>query len=626
MSEFTFNLNGILVSDGGLPKIPAGLSNLGGSLYFGTADNDLTYTGNDAIVWDRINQERLKRGLPSLADIGYPRPSDDVPAPAASTASTETFKIKGPPGMTLEQAQAIFKQQAGTGALVGFNVGDSLSAATQAADGLAAAAPQLSQGFAEAAKLLPQGTNTAAITAALGPNGSAVSGQIRSALQGAGPAVASTLAIGATNFNQFTGSITSQIPGVVNSFRSALPGAVSSAQANLPGELTKMQAALPDGIAGITNALNSVPINGINIADLTKQIPGLGSIGNLSSTDVTGTLAQASKLIGQASTEISNELGAGKFGFDASQLEKAGLIKPGTAAAFLQQGANDLVDVLKSPTVWTGKDGVKGLGDLLGNNNLQNKIQQGLMTTGLGDLKQLGIPTDKLSPQALSGLATNAAKSVQDTLKWATGKPGLPADVKSKFDSMATNGAFAVTLTQEKTEEPVLKEKIIEPSENTVNSTTVDAAAARVVGNDKVPTVVTGTATGEYIAISGFAQFVRELTAAFDALQQRINAINSQYQTITQDQWNTINNEAVALRATVRARIEALNAAALAEQNNIPDSGQNFAQKTALRTFNDIIDTYLPAMDQSSDKVRQLIKDLANKIYTQAIRVQTLGT
>lgn len=626
MSEFTFNLNGILVSDGGLPKIPAGLSNLGGSLYFGTADNDLTYTGNDAIVWDRINQERLKRGLPSLADIGYPRPSDDVPAPAASSASTETFKIKGPPGMTLEQAQAIFKQQAGTGALVGFNVGDSLSAATQAADGLAAAAPQLSQGFAEAAKLLPQGTNTAAITAALGPNGSAVSGQIRSALQGAGPAVASTLAIGATNFNQFAGSITSQIPGVVNSFRSALPGAVSSTQANLPDELAKMQAALPGGIAGITNALNSVPINGINIADLTKQIPGLGSIGNLSSTDVTGTLAQASKLIGQSSAEISNSLGAGKFGFDASQLEKAGLVKPGTAAAFLQQGANDLVDVLKSPTVWTGKDGVKGLGDLLGNDNLQNKIQQGLMSSGLGDLKQLGIPTDKLSPQALSGLATNAAKSVQDTLKWATNKPGLPADVKSKFDSMATNGAFAVTLTQEKTEEPVLKEKIIEPSENTVNSTTVDAAAARVVGNDKVPTVVTGTATGEYIAISGFAQFVRELTAAFDALQQRINAINSQYQTITQDQWNTINNEAVALRATVRARIEALNAAALAEQNNIPDSGQNFAQKTALRTFSDIIDTYLPAMDQSSDKVRQLIKDLANKIYTQAIRVQTLGT
>lgn len=610
MSEFTFNLNGTLASETGSPKFS--ISNLGGSLYSGASDRDLTYTGNDSIVWDRVNQERLQRGLPGLLEIGYPRPADDAVAPAASTNATETFTIKGPPGMTLEQAQAIFKQQISTGGLTGFKVGDSLSAATQAADGLAAAAPQLSQGLAAAAKLLPPGVNTAAINASLGPNGLAATGQIRSALQGAGPAVASTLAIGATNFNQFAGSITSQIPGVVNSFRSALPGAVSSAQANLPGELTKMQAALPGGIAGITNALNSVPTNGINIADLTKQIPGLGSIGNLNASEVTGTLAQASKLIGQSAAEISNSLGAGKFGFDASQLEKAGLVKPGTAAAFLQQGANDLVDVLKSPTVWTGKDGVKGLGDLLGNDNLQNKIQQGLMTTGLGDLKQLGIPTDKLSPQALSGLATNAAKSVPDALKWATGKPGLPADVKNKFDSMATNGAFAVTLTQEKVEEPVLKEKIVEPSENTVNSATVDAAASRVVGNDKVPSVVPDGADGlAKMAVITILRFVGDLAAQAETLFNTVDAFQNR-SSITQDEWDTLNQEYQVIRATFNSRGKDLLNAAIEAVNALPNSPTKAKYISGINTAKGNATVFIEGMK----KLKQFVTDLTNKIAT----------
>jgi hypothetical protein len=49
------------------------------------------------------------------------------------------FEIKGPPGLSLEQAKAIFDKQAETGALVGIKPGEVLSAATQAAQGLASA-------------------------------------------------------------------------------------------------------------------------------------------------------------------------------------------------------------------------------------------------------------------------------------------------------------------------------------------------------------------------------------------------------------------------------------------------------------------------------------------------------
>ena len=54
------------------------IANLGGSLYSNASDQDLTYTGNDYIVWDRVNIERKKRGLTSLDDAGFPRPEEDA--------------------------------------------------------------------------------------------------------------------------------------------------------------------------------------------------------------------------------------------------------------------------------------------------------------------------------------------------------------------------------------------------------------------------------------------------------------------------------------------------------------------------------------------------------------------
>jgi hypothetical protein len=55
------------------------------------------------------------------------------------------FEIKGPPGLSLEQAKAVFDKQAETGSLVGMVPGGVLSAATQAAQGLPSAQALLSQ-------------------------------------------------------------------------------------------------------------------------------------------------------------------------------------------------------------------------------------------------------------------------------------------------------------------------------------------------------------------------------------------------------------------------------------------------------------------------------------------------
>jgi hypothetical protein len=546
----------------------------------------------------------------------------------------QKFEVKAPAGVTFEQAKAVFDQQTASGGLTGFRVGDVLSPATQAAGGLVAAQSQLTQGLASLSSKLPAGTNLSSLTASIGTLGQGAGTQVASALQG-GAASFNSLTTGASGatasisealsaglvgvrqragaaFNTFRNrdfqSIVSNESGPLGS--SAITGAITGAAARA-GSLAST------AVGTLSRLIRGTPTAGINVADFAKQGPALNGIGNMSLPDVTGALAQASKLVGQGAGTISNALGAGKFGFDAGQLERAGLVKPGTAAAFLAAGENDLTSVLKSPTVWTGKDGVKGLDGLLSNSGLQDKVQQGLMKSGLDDLKSIGIPTDKLTPQALSGLATNAAKSVSDTANWAKNVPGLPADVKAKFDATAVNGAFAVNLTQAKVDEPVLQETKPVAADNTVNSATVDAAAKRVTGDERVPQVG-GNSSSNSTAINAFSDFISSLSTSFSALKTKINSINQEYQTITQEQWNVINNEAVTLRATVRARLVDLNSAALKELDAIE------SQNLGTYTRNDIINTYNFALKDAklmtdlSEEIRQLIKDLANKISVRA--------
>jgi hypothetical protein len=334
------------------------------------------------------------------------------------------FEIQGPPGATEAQARSIFDQQAKTGALTGLKSGDILNAAKQAEGGLAAAAGQVSQAFSGVPGLS--------------------SGTLGTSFSAAG-----------------------------KEFSSALSSATSVAQQTL---------------SGITKSLGGTPvINGISIADFSKQIPSLTSISELSGIDVRAAMSQASTLVGQTASQFSDALGVGKFGFDATQLENAGLLKTGTVSSFLTQGINSLTDVLKSPAVWTGKDGINNLDSLLNNPAIQNLTQQNLMSSGLDVVKQLGIPVDKLDPKALAGVALNAAKSATDTLAWAQGQ--LPADLESQFDTLAKDASFAVDFAEQKLNDAIAQLAPPGEAEDTVDSATLDAAVKRVFGNDKIPSL-----------------------------------------------------------------------------------------------------------------------------------------
>ena len=552
MAEFTFDLN----------QLKSSSSSLGGSintnLYSRTPDSELTYTGDDYTVWDRVNGERLRRGLPSLASLGFPRPPEDTSgtqAPASSDATqanpqgtSSTFTLKGPEGLTREQAFAIFKKQADTGSLVGFKPGDSLSAASQAADGLASAQASLQQA---------QGS----LAGALGSVGSiAPLGSISTALGAAGGALGGSLAATAAGLTAAVGPAVSALSGAISS---TVAGAVNAGKALVNAAVIQGSTAV-SSIQTINKTITGFPVtNPINTAEFTKvasSITGSGAlsgIGPLSVPEVNGVLAQAKNLVGQAPGAISNAKGLGSFGFDIKQLETAGFVKPGVAA-LAAVGASSFAEVIKSPAVWTGKDGIKSATDLLGNAGKQSQIQQDLMTKGIAGLGAVGVPVQNLSSQGIAGMALNAAKSLPNTEAFAKGLP-IPGDatgaIQASFSTAVRDGAFAVNLVNTKIPTEFKQQEIPVPKTDTVNRATLDAASTRVVGDDKVPVPsYTAQAPIEGDTAQTLAQeYITKATPlvntilnprgrTLQALESKLSALENQ-QSISQAAYEAIQNE-----------------------------------------------------------------------------------
>ena len=453
MSTFTFSL-GEAGSFGS--SIEAGLNSK-------TPDDKLTYSGNDPIVWDRVNNERQRRGLDPLPG---PRPVDDgktygtragTTTPAANrplteeekaraaalakqfglpdpTATSKTFDVDAPPGMTRDEAYAIFQKQASSGGLTGFSPGDVLSAQTQAADGLPGAQAMIGQGL-----------------------------------------------------SGFPGADT----GALNSFKNIADTAKQSLAAgttgNLESKISSGTSILQQTAGKIGDLFGVAPANGINTADFAKTATALLPMAGLSATDVRATVASVGAGTGQSFTDISNSVGCGKYGFDAPQLESAGLLKPGTASAYLSQGSNDLTSVLKSPAVWTGKGGINNLDGFLSNPASQNLTQQNLMSSGLASAAALGVPISSLNTKDTAGMASVFSKDSAAGADWIKGQ--LPAGKQAEFDAKFKEAQFAIGSVDDKFNDAMLQQEPPGEATDTVNRETLTAAMGRVFGNDKIPPI-----------------------------------------------------------------------------------------------------------------------------------------
>jgi len=219
-------------------------------------------------------------------------------------------------------------------------------------------------------------------------------------------------------------------------------------------------------------------------------------------------VAQSSKLVPQDFNEISNTNGVGKFGFSATELEKGGLLKPGTAEFFLKDATADLNTVLSSASVWTGSQGVNGLSDFLNNETLQDVTKTDLFNKGLGELQNAGIVTGLEDEAALGGLISGASKyGAEAVKKWQDGAATLGETfagsnstkiTSTEMNKVVRGGQYSIQLAQQKLSNEV---QGFSTGSGGVVSTTVrsslDTAVASVVTNKKVNGVDAETAAFE---------------------------------------------------------------------------------------------------------------------------------
>lgn len=392
-----------------------------------------------------------------------------------------------------------------------------------------------------------------------------------------------------------TGGLTGFKSGEVLSAATQVASGLTSAQAQLSSGISSAGATVAKATNGITSALSKTGItNGINPGNFVKALPALTSIGNLNATQVTGTLAQASKLLSQPPNIVSNFGGAGNFGLDATQLEKAGYIKPGIAAKYLSTGQNTITSVLSSPSVWTGKDGINQVQNLLTNPMAQSKVQQTLMATGIDQVKSLGLPTDQLTPQVLSGVALNAAKDVTATLDWAKGKTaGLSPDLVAQFNQTAKDSSFAVNLVDEKIANESLNIKQITGAVGTVNRTTLNAAVGRVVGNDKIPSLNYTKGTPNPAA----EQELKAIGKQLSTIGSKDLAIISE--PLLSDNVDAKEARITALKAEVTPIIDKLDSLAL----SVADSNKTLSTKARLAIGN--AQSLIELLDNELENIRR---------------------
>lgn len=235
--------------------------------------------------------------------------------------------------------------------------------------------------------------------------------------------------------------------------------------------------------------LANVPLTSTTLAsNILKQLPATQNIGSLNTSQVKGLLGQTAQLVNQPFNVATIANGIGKFGISPTQLEQQGLLKAGTVAQFIGNSPTaDFTKILASPGVWTGKDGISSLTGFLGSPNIQNITQQNILSTGLSQMKNLGLVNGTESAQTLSGLVQAAGKFGAGTVaQWTQGL--APSNIVGSITNLAKGAQFAVGLVGS------LSSlfggggtRSVTPASNTVNRSVVDNAITAFLGNGKIP-------------------------------------------------------------------------------------------------------------------------------------------
>jgi hypothetical protein len=235
-------------------------------------------------------------------------------------------------------------------------------------------------------------------------------------------------------------------------------------------------------------SIQNVDFSPIQVKDFEVQAPANAAVGSIQPDQVTAMLAQRRVDASQNSTDLSED-GLGEYKLTPAQLEDAGLLKPGTVEFYLTGGTATATDILTSPQVWTGQNGVNNVTALLSDRSLQASVQTQLYNQSLQQLRSAGVVTGSEDPVKLAGLVQAGSKYGADTVKnWIQGKVG-DLDKDTEIGKLVRGGQYAVQLANQKISNALKGYSTTGiGSTSTVNRTGIDAAVSSVIGNAKVTT------------------------------------------------------------------------------------------------------------------------------------------
>ena len=184
-------------------------------------------------------------------------------------------------------------------------------------------------------------------------------------------------------------------------------------------------------VAQVPSLINVPLKNPITVADFAAVTSGGGTVtpvGPLTPSETQAVIAQIANLVDQPYDEISVEDGIGEYGLGTPQLEQAGYLKPGTS------DYPNFNCAISSPSVWTGKDGVYSLDDVLTNPTLQTQMQTQVMQISYNSLTAAGTiqePTTAPATVSTGQVYTNNGLATLTAASLVTGAAALSSNFNS---------------------------------------------------------------------------------------------------------------------------------------------------------------------------------------------------
>ena len=245
--------------------------------------------------------------------------------------------------------------------------------------------------------------------------------------------------------------------------------------------------------------IQDVEFTAVKAEDYETQAVVDVNIGNLQSEQITSMLAQANVNVEQAFNTISNDLGVGKYGFSAIQLENAGYLKSGVTEFFLEDGVSTLDTVLQSSTVWSGKNGVSNLAGVLGDESLQDFIKTDLYTNSFNELRANGLLTGSEAADKIAALVEPASQFGTTSVKQWIENTAPDETTTTTIAKASRSAQYSVELANQKLSEEIKGYSVpTSGSTNTVSRTQVDSSATTVITETKVtPPSYTKTRTAQ---------------------------------------------------------------------------------------------------------------------------------